>query len=198
MPNVYSYEQTWEAFEFLLKLKLPAKEAWNRLIFYLESVRAKEIWQLLRSLEMEAEQENFSNWFESVFSGSPIPASVKALFVGITKVQEEDMPKEMYVIYVIGSDKYDKNNIYWALDPTFEPENNVGLLEIMNQIDDVIQGDTDQQFLDWILPLAYCAFMLDEIIRTKLNKSIFLKNTTKINVTTGFEDGDYANLSPIE
>lgn len=70
---------------------------------------------------------------------------------------------------------------------------------VLNQIDEIVKSDNENyEFFDWILPLAYCALTLDEIIRTKLNKKVFLTSKDKLFVATGYDSGDYLKISNIK
>lgn len=196
----YSHEESWENLEAVLAAKLGIKEAWNRIIDYHEHLKPKKYWAALRQLEVEKEQVEIAQWIEEVVVNTAIPASVEALWFGITKVWEEEDGKEFYAIYLQGADSYDSESIEWVLEPSFDPEDNFGIVEGLNEIDELIAADSDDYaFLDWILPIAYCALMLDEIIRTKkMNRELFLKAKKKLFVTTGFDEGDFVNLTAME
>ena len=147
---------------------------------------------------METEQLEIKEWFEQLVSDNPLPEKVISIWIGISKLLDGN-DNEVNTIYVTGADSYDKDDIEWATEPTYEPENKYGGLDILNQIENIINKDSkNYSFLDWILPLAYCSLTIDEIIRTKLDPSIFLKSQKMLFVTTGHDSGDYMNLSPIE
>ena len=79
------------------------------------------------------------------------------------------------------------------------PEDMYVISSVLMQVDEIIKADKENyDYFDWILPLAYCAFLFDEIIRTKLDKTLFLKNQERLFVTVGHDSGDYMELSPIE
>jgi len=194
----FEHDKSWDNFETVFNSRLPIKNAWNKIIDFHEQTSPNSYWSSLRNLDVESEQKDIKEWLEQLVTHSPVPNSVVALWLGITKFLENS--KEVYVIYLIGSDAYNNNDIDWATEPTYEPENKYGILGVLNQIDSIIKtGDKDDySFLDWILPLAYCALTIDEIIRTKLEKKLFLKSRNKLFVSTGHDDGDYKELSPIE
>ena len=196
----YSHENSWANFEAVFNANLGINEAWNKIIDYHEQLKPQKYWAALRQLELEKEQVEIAQWVEDVVTNSPIPKSVEALWFGITKIWDEENAKEFYAIYLQGADKYDSEDIDWVLESSYEPEENFGIVEGLNQIDELIRDDSDDYaFLDWILPLAYCALTLDEIIRTnKMNRELFLKAKKKMFVTTGFDDGDFVNLTAIE
>ncbi len=194
----FQHDKSWDNFESVFNLRLPIKDAWNKIIDFHEQTVPNSYWTSLRLLDIEAEQVEIKEWLEQLVTKSPIPDTVVALWLGITKLLEDE--KEVYVIYLIGADSYEEEDIEWAMEPTYDPENKYGIPGVLNQIGEItISGDKDDyEFLDWILPIAYCALTLDEIIRTKLNKNLFLKSRPKLFVTTGHDSGDYKELSPIE
>jgi hypothetical protein len=195
----YSHEKSWDCFEAILNEKLSIKDSWNKLIDYHEQIKPKDFWSSLRQLEVEKEQLDFKEWIEQTLKKSPIPKKVIALWIGITKLWDDKKEKEFYVVYIQGSNSYDVEDIDWATEPTFEPKNKYGIVSVLNQMDEIINTDADYSILDWIMPIAYCSFTIDELIRTnKLDKKLFLKWTNKMFVTTGFDDGDYMNLTSIE
>jgi len=196
----YSEDKSWEHFESVFNAKLPIKEAWGRIIDFHEQLKPKKYWADLRQLEVEPEQEEIKEWMEDIVALSPIPKNIVALWVGITKIYDEEDKKEFYAIYLSGAKSYDQDYIDWTAKPTYKPDENYGILDVLNHMDEIIRKDKeDYSFLDWILPLAYCALTIDEIIRTKrLNKKHFLQACPKLFVTTGFDDGDFVNLTAIE
>ncbi|SDC45382.1 hypothetical protein [Williamwhitmania taraxaci] len=196
----YSEDKSWEHFESVFNAKLPVKEAWGKIIDFHEQLKPKKYWDSLRQLEVEPEQEEIKEWMADIVTLSPIPKGIAALWIGITKIYDEEDKKELYAIYLSGAKSYDKDYIDWAVKSTYKPDENFGILDVLNQMDEIIKKDKDDySFLDWILPLAYCALTLDEIIRTKsMNKQHFLKNNPKLFVTVGFDEGDFVNLTSIE
>jgi len=121
-----------------------------------------------------------------------------ALWIGIVKLVDNN--KEVYAIYLTGSDSYDEDDIDWSTEPVYEPENRYVIVGVLNEIDEIIVNDNDgdYSFLDWILPLAYCALTFDDIISTKLNKKLFLNSKAKLFVSLGHDSGDYKDLSVIQ
>ena len=194
----YSHEKFWKHFEEIFNAKLPLKEAWNKVIDYPESVKPKDYWTPLRALNIEQEQLEVKAWMEQIVTADPIPKGTIALWVGITKLWDDENEKEFYAIYLQGSKKYDVKDTEWIEFPNYEPENNHGIIRNLNIMDEFLKTDKeDYAFLDWILPVAYCALMIDDINRTKLDKTLFLGSRKRLFVTTGFDEGDFVNLSDI-
>ena len=69
---------------------------------------------------------------EDLTKKSPIPATVAALWVGMFKHVQDD--KEMYVIYLSGADTYTKDDIDWAKDLTYLPEDRYAVPGTLNEI----------------------------------------------------------------
>ncbi len=194
----YSHDKFWKHFETIFNAKLPIKEAWNKIIDYPESIKPKDYWATLRQLNVEQEQEELKAWMEQIVTKEPIYKSTIALWIGITKLWDDESEKEFYAIYLQGSKNYDPKDTEWIDFPNYEPEDNYGLIRNLNLMDEVLKTDKeDYAFLDWILPVAYCALTIDEIIRTKLDKSIFLTSRKRLFVTTGFDEGDFVNLTDL-
>lgn len=93
------------------------------------------------------------------------------------------------------------------MNPLYFPLNRYIDTAILNSIDSIIADDKkNYSFLDWILPIAYTALTINDIIATRLNKSLFLKFKKgffssgfkdKLFVTVGYDDGDVINIDPI-
>lgn len=196
----YSYDKAWEAFESIFNAKTGIRESWNKMIDYLESIKPNDYWAELRELDVDGEQEDIKDWMEQIAENSPVPKSAVALWIGITKLWDEETQTEYAAIYLGGAKKYDAEDIDWAADLSYQPEENYGIVQVLTNVGDIISPDTENfDFLDWILPLSYCSFTIDEIIRTKtINAQLFLRGRKQLFVTTGFDEGDFVNLSLIE
>jgi hypothetical protein len=193
----FQHDKSWDCLESIFKSKLSAKEAWDNFIDFHEQMNPKSYLADLRNLDIEDEQNDINNWIQQLLTDSPLPESVQAIWIGILRL--EDKGNEIPAIYLVGADTYDKDDIDWACEPTYLPKNRYVLPGILKEIDDIIKTDKDNfGFLDWILPLAYCSFTFDEIIRTRINKKLFLSKRDKIYVATGHDSGDYQTLSNIE
>lgn len=193
----FKHDKSWENLEIVLNSKLPIKDAWNGVIDFHEQTVPRNYWPLLKDLDVEAEQQEIKTWLEKILTDNPLPEQIVALWIGIVKLLDVNN-KERYAIYLTGSDSYQEEDVEWAVEPTYEPEDRYKVLEILNQIDSVIKKDKDNySFLDWILSLAYCSLTIDEIVRTKLKRNIFLKIQNNLSVVTGHDSGDYIQLSSI-
>lgn len=192
----FQYDASWNSFTTILTSKLAAKEAWNKLIDFHEQTTPKSYWTTLRQLDIESEQAEIVTWLQQIVTYSSIPETVVAIWIGLLKFEHKG--KEVPTIYLAGADHYDKDNIDWAINTTYLPENRYMQSAVLQQIDNIARTDEENyEFFDWIFTLAYCAFTLDEIIRTKLNKELFLTNKDTIFVTVGHDSGDYIELSSI-
>ena len=196
----FSHDASWQNFEEVFNAKLPIAEAWKLIIDFHEQQKPKDYWSEIRKLNVEGEQSDIICWIEQIVSASPISKRTIAIWIGISKLFDEENEREYYAIYLQGSDKYDEKTIEWAEEPTYEPEHNYGLVDVLSQMDQLLHKDVeDYTFLDWMLPLAYIALTFDDIIRTnRLKKELFLTGKTKLYVSAGFEEGDYMNLTAIE
>ena len=195
---IYSHENSWNYLEELISLKLPIQESWKRIIEFHRDVVHKECWQSLLEFDLIAEQVELKNGLEYFVTDAPIPENIIALWIGIFLANIDG--NEYYAIYLSGSENFDKGNVDWAIDPAYNPENNYGIPEVLNEIRTIIKAkNTDNfDFLDWILPISYCALTIDEIVRNMIDKSIFLKSKDELSVTLGYDNGDFINLTPIK
>ncbi len=191
------HDKSWDCLENIFTAKLTANEAWIQFIDFHEQIYTKSYWTDLRNRNIEDELNDIISWINQLVTDSPLAENVLSIWIGILRL--EDKGNEIPAIYMVGADTYDKNDIGWACEPTYMPDNRYILPGILKEIDDIIKTDNDNyEFLDWILPLAYCAFTFDEIIRTKLDKSLFLRKRDKIFFATGHDGGDYLDLTSIE
>ena len=193
----FQHDQSWDSLTKIFSSKMTAKEAWNKFIDFHEQTTPKPYWTALRNLTIEKEQADIVEWLHHLVTSSPLPEKVVSLWVGILKFADDD--KEIPTIYLAGADSYNEENMNWACDPIYLPEDSYAQPPLLQQIDEIAKTDKENyEFLDWILPLAYCTLTLDDIIRTKLNKKLFLINKEKLFVATGHDSGDYLNISIIE
>jgi hypothetical protein len=193
----FQHDKSWDCLASIFASKLSAKDAWIRFIDFHEQTVPKSYWTFLKQLDIDGEQKEITQWLQKLVTDSPIPNNVVALWIGILKFADNE--KEIPAIYLAGANTYDKDDIDWACNPTYLPENRYAQLELLQQIDDIAGKDeANYEFLDWILPLAYCTLMFDEIIRTKLDKKLVLKNKDNLFMAVGHDSGDYMDLTTIE
>ena len=195
----FNHDSSWDNFETILNLKLPVKDSWNKIIDFHEQLVPGESWKLLRELDVEREQEQIVLWLEELVSDSKLPDGIISLWIGIVQLMGDD-EKEVYAIRLAGSEKYEENDNEWAETCTYFPENGYAALPLLNAMSRIVKEHHTKEnfcFLDWILPMAYCALTIDEIMRIKIDKALFLKAQTKINVSTGWDNGDFKDVSAI-
>jgi hypothetical protein len=194
----FQHDKSWDNLQTVLNSKMNITGAWNKFIDFHEHTKPKPYWTSLRQLDLETEQTEIKDWLEHLVKTSPLPQSVIALWIGIIKTLSEN-EEEIPTIYLVGSDTYDKDDIDWACDPTYMPDNRYVCPGVLIKIDGIIKNDEENyEFLDWLLPLAYCSLTLDEITREKLNKKLFLTSKKKLFVATGHDSGDYLDIATIE
>lgn len=195
----FSYDSSWQKFESILESGTDVQSSWNKLIDYHSSIVDKPYWSNLRQLDVYAEQVEIKEWLEQLVDSSLLPAGVIALWFGIAQLWDGEENSEVYAIYLNGAENYDVEDIDWACECEYDPKNKYIIPEVLIGVEKIIRTDKENySFLSWILPLAYCAFVLDEIVRNQLNNALFLKYQSKLFVTTGHDSGDYINLSAIE
>ncbi len=193
----FEHDKSWDNLESVLALKLTVKEAWKKIIDFHELTQPKPYWSSLIQLDLEGEQLELKNWIENLIESSPLPNNVCALWVGILKFDNDG--EVLPAIYLVGCNTFQEDEIDWAVDPIYVPEDKYACPAVLLKIDQIIRNDEDNyEFLDWILPLAYCSLTLDEIVRVQLDKKLLLNGQAKLNFATGHDDGDFFVLSNIE
>jgi len=193
----FQHDKSWETFASILNTETTARQAWTEFIEFHEENFPKPYWTKLKEIEIEEEQSNIVSWLTSVVTKKPVPKKIAAIWIGLLKLAG-DNENEIPAIYFGGADNYDKDDSDWACDLKYLPDNRYAQPGLLLEIDLIAKSDEDNyEFLDWILPLAYCAFTFDEVVRTKLDKSLFLKHKDKLFMTVGHDSGDYISLTPI-
>lgn len=193
----FDHSKSWDKLEEIFSSKLTVSEKWNQIIDFHETLFPKTSWTALRKIDITAESNEIKEWLEKLVTEKQFNAETLAFWIGLTKFLDEQTGKEFYVIYLTGCCKYEINDIKWATDPSYIPENRYFSLDFLNKIDNIILEDKDYSFLDWILPISAGSFVLDDIIKCKLDLDKFLKYKKKMFVTFGFDDGDYLPLTPL-
>jgi hypothetical protein len=194
----FDHNYSWDNFENVVRSTPSVREGWNHIIDFHQTMKKKSYWNELKALDVESEKKKIGEWLEALVTDEPFNEKVLAIWIGITKFVDE-VENEVYVIYLTGCEAYDSEDIEWANEPTYIPENRYFASEVLTEMTRKIsKEDDDYSLLDWILPLAYCTLMFNDLIVNALDKSKFLKHRDKIFVATGHDSGDYWNLNPIE
>jgi hypothetical protein len=189
--------QVWDDFEAIFNQRLPVAQSWSKLIDLLENIKAKPYWAQIRNIDIKTERKEIKDWFELTFSTDEITAETKCLWVGIQEYADKDDAK-LYGIYLIGYDVAGPDEIDGD-EPSYSPEDSMIIIDNLSAIEKLINSDNDDyDFLDWLLPVAYCSLVLDDIIRQDLYKLLVLKFNDKMPAAVGYDGGDYITLSTIE
>lgn len=187
------HEIAWENLEAVLKAALPIQESWPRFIELQAQINPTDYWTNIKELDVRTEQSKLRSELEQIIISTPLPNSIIALWIGITKLLNEN-DQDFYVMYITGTDKYDVDDADWAVEPLYDHENKYIITDQLNLIDDILRSDTENySFNDWIIPIAYCALTISDIL-TQTDKTSFLKFQQKLFVTVGYDDGDFINL----
>jgi hypothetical protein len=203
-----SHDKAWGNLETVLNSKLAINDSWNKIIDLESDLVPADYWAQLRTLNVQADQDNILKQLERVITDSPMPENIIALWIGIIKLWDEKESKEYYSMYLAGSDSYDVEDADWAADPAYFSPNCYISSEVLNSVDHIIAVDRNNySFLDWILPIAYTALTVSDIIERRLNKSLFLKykkglfftkSKESLFVTVGYDDGDFISIQSID
>jgi hypothetical protein len=191
----FNNEQSWDDFEQIVSEQLPATLAWSKMIDLLEAVKPKPFWPALRKIDIEAGRNAVKEWVEQTFIEDGISDDTHCFWVGIAEYVDKNDTK-LYGLSIIGYDVEDPDDLDGD-EPTFSPEENLIILDDLVDIEQAVDHDDDYAFLDWLLPIAYSAFVLDDLIRTDLDKQNILRFNDSIAMAVGYNGGDYMKLSPI-
>lgn len=191
----FKHDESWDAMTSIIESQITVKDAWSRFIDVHEQIVAKPYWLRLRNMNIEAEQSEIVEWLQHLFTSDPIPEAVVALWIGIFRTADTEIP----TIYLSGADNYSAEDSEWACDPIYIPQERYAQPKVLRDMDDIFRTDQENyEFLDWIFPLAYCAFTFDEVFRIKIDKRLLFKNRPEIPITMGHDGGDYIQLSAVE
>ncbi|GGH63974.1 hypothetical protein HNQ91_002404 [Filimonas zeae] len=194
----FQYDKSWEIFTTILDSKSSARQSWTTFLDWHRQHSPEVYWCKLSDIAIEEDLTHFENWFTALVTASPVPEKVVAIWIGLLKASHGDN-YEVPVMYMGGANSYDEEDGEWACDLKYLPDNRYAQPASLRQIDELAKTDKENYvFLDWILPLAYCAFILDEVFRTKIDKRLFLQHTNQLFITIGHDGGDFVNLSPLE
>jgi hypothetical protein len=195
----FEHDSSWDKLTELIESGQTTKTSWNHFIDFHADIKAKPYWANLKILDFDEEQVEIKNWIESLATKNPLDNDIISIWIGINRFTTKHADEPFYAMYLVGSKDYNDNDIEWATDPKYLPDDRYFISKALNDIDEEIKEDKeDFSYLDWILPLAYNALTLTEIIDSKLDKEKFLKFQEQIFVATGHDSGDFVNLKPIE
>lgn len=195
----FTHDKSWDAFETILQNRLSLQDSWKQLLDFHKKTKIKKYWAELLNQNYSQEQKEVAEWVNELVVKYPIPSSVRALWIGIAQLYDEKENKEFYAYYLQGADNYDENDIEWATEPTYDPDEKYFVPDILNNIISIVKMDkNDFSFLDWILPIAYSSFLFDGILRNELDKSKFLTSQRQLHVSLGYDGGDFKELTPIK
>lgn len=185
---MFTYDESWNYIESILKSNTPFKEGWLKIIAFHEEKEPNSYWSDLKNIDFEKDLQSAASWFFKTVANEPIPNSVIALWFGIFQTADEDGSNERYIIYFTGSNNYDEQEIEnWALDPVYSPDDKYFEPEILNlKLKKLKEHKSDNySFLNWILPISYITLLVQQL-KNKLTADLY--------ITVGYDDGDYINL----
>lgn len=192
----FNYDTSWDLLTNTLAQQLPASKAWQQFIDAHAQLYPNPYWEVLKAIDIDHEQADIAGWINQVVAEEPVPKGIVAIWIGLFKFADEDDATPL--TYIVGANEFDGDSADWALDPVYEPDNRYVQLSSLLHIDNTIKAHpADYAFLDWILPLAYCAFVFDDLARTQLDKKLFTQENTKLHLAVGHDSGDFVNLSSI-
>lgn len=182
-----THDIAWKCFEENLKSPIPITQKWELLIESVVADANSSFTASLKSIDIASDMECISNWLNLMIEEAPIQATTKALWFGIfTGIHEGN---EIIVTYCHGFEHYNIDNLDWTTNPTYTPDNCYYAIDGLQQIMRIAKSETNNRnLLDWILPLAYCSFILFEL----LNNAAFSDDRKCV---CGYDSGDYIFLN---
>ena len=187
-------EIIWKKFDSLLNSEISPNEKFRELYTFISQHSEQEL--PIENLQVDIEIENIEmiQWLQEIFTSVKIPNEIKAIWIGILQYLDEDNI-EKYGSYFGGSVQFDSNDIDWASDLNYLPEDRYFSIECINTIMSSLDNECDDYFIwDWIIPIAITSFIYQEIFK-KLGE---IHNTsfryTDYNIACGYDSGDWTML----
>ena len=119
--------------------------------------------------------ERFSKWINKIESTDLPTDKIIAFNFGLFESSES------YMIYLIGSEKYDTEDEDWACDVQYEPK---------DKYFDLYHADLNNA--EWEFVLDFSIKLIKDFMKTEDYKNCFLSKSEYI--TTGFDDGNLTRL----
>ena len=189
------YDKAWDKFEFLIEEKKSCSTCMKELIEFLKPEMDKKTYDKLGIIDYQTEVSLVREHIISELKQKPLPENIKGIWFAISKYFDENKNIEYYVFYLTGSTKYDLNNNEWSTEFAYETESGIFLLEAMNEIDSIIRKDLKFcQLGDWIIPISYYSFIINECFMNNEFKKSFLLDKDEVGIAIGYDEGDYINL----
>jgi hypothetical protein len=192
-----NHDAIWEVFQKLVDNKKTAFENISSLLLELENL-IPNLNIKLNNLEflINEDVKDIASFLEQKAQQQNIPANTKALWINVESYTNSQTNEEVYASSINGCKAYDDENNFWNKQIVFQPQGLISLDSVAALNEQFISHE-QYEYIDWILPLAATAFVCNEALDTKVNKSLFLKNVEFLEVCIGYADGDFIGLHPI-
>lgn len=190
----------WEFYNNSLGQNNSLNNNWLQILDELSKDFPAELLNKFKTYDLEKERESVFDWLNETINKEPFDKNICSFWFGLEKFTTQDKPDdEFYCFYLVGCEEYDKDDIEWATDPVYLPENRYYSSSQFNEIYETIKKDEESfEILDWILPVAYFTYVLNDLIKSKWLNPLFLTHKKKIHISSGHDSGDYVNLSNIQ
>lgn len=192
----FEHDKSWSILKHIIALRLPAKEAWTQFIDAHEKAFGGSFWPDLKQVAIEKEQDDIIQWLQQIVIENPIPENIVAFWIGIVKFFD-DQNNAIPTIYIAGAENYELNDLKWTEELSYLPDKRYAQPEALRKMDNLaLEDEENYGYLDWILPIAYCAFTFEDIF-SRINTQLFLTHQEKLFISTGHDSGDYIDLTPV-
>ena len=153
-------------------------------------------WQRFRKLPYDDLTE-MREWLENVLTNEPPDIELAGLWFGLfNPVYEND--EAVADIYICGGTEYDEDNMDWACDPEYAPDEGYAHSEILKSIYQIAYTSKESLGNDAEYPmcLSYGAFAIKRLLN-EINPELLIKGDKDIGLAVGFDDGDYIILGKL-
>jgi hypothetical protein len=189
-----SHEDAWASLERTLSQKQSATDAWDDFLTSMETIAPHRIWDQLREITVENEQQEIREWLNGAAEVRDLPDSIQGFWIGITQMHVKSVDRDVYAYYVVGCDSFSEEDAEWATESSLRLTDTYCAPDFLLEVQTMI-ADEDGELLDWILPLALSAFVFDDIIRNSLNPKFHKSGLSEMKFAVGYDGGDFAILN---
>lgn len=199
--DTLSSDALFDYLEALLAADQSAEMRWAQLIDYLQEKAPQPYWEQLRELDIPLALAGIERAFHEIEAGAVLEPEIVAIWVGLLQFLGDDEESELYALYSQPTKGYNADDLEWACEVDDQPKGYITLPildEAIGIIKEAQANDANaRMLLDWLLPLAFAGFILDELSRDGRLPFRPTNAAGQLYLTVGHDSGDGVNLTPI-
>jgi len=169
---------------------------------YCEQVAPEHLslWQRLRTLDFESDQERLTGWLTSLFQAEPPPRTINGLWFGLHNPILDDEPSCQ--LYVSGSSSFDpaRDSDEWVCQTDWWPNGRYSHSEVLAELYRAINGltENDASYLgEPFLCHGYVALLVSEWCHGPVHK-LLLGEAGIRAVAMGHDSGDFYRMAVLQ